>query len=215
MGIEGKHFYRFTYLKSEEWHSARIVALARAGAKCCICGEVDWGNDCHHRKYPENIWDTTPWHLIVLCRTCHAKLHSIYSTDASKGKWRRKRFRLRREHIVDYALKHPRPLSCLLCRTEEHVSVFFQPIGYPVGICDKCKELVDHFDNCDGLRKSKWRALVAIQTRLERFFVALQAFKWMHIERERSKLKRLRIAQRRLGMIRFLIPSLDFSRSLD
>lgn len=77
MSIASKHAYRFGYLKSEQWKTVRIEALAREGAKCQICMEESIFNDAHHAWYPENIWETTERHLIVLCRGCHDFLHAV------------------------------------------------------------------------------------------------------------------------------------------
>lgn len=77
MSIEGKHHYRFTYLKSEEWKTVRIEALARENGKCQICGEENLSNDAHHVWYPESIWDTRAEQLAILCRACHDFVHAM------------------------------------------------------------------------------------------------------------------------------------------
>ena len=77
MSIESKHAYRFGYLKSEQWQSVRLEALAREGGKCQICGEESISNDAHHIWYPDNIYQTTSRHLAVLCRPCHDLLHVL------------------------------------------------------------------------------------------------------------------------------------------
>lgn len=77
MSIEGKHAYRFGYLKSEAWSNVRIEALAREKGRCQICGEESISNDAHHVWYPENIYETTEAHLVILCRPCHEFCHSM------------------------------------------------------------------------------------------------------------------------------------------
>jgi hypothetical protein len=77
VSIEGKHAYRFGYLKSEEWQTVRIEALARDRARCQICREESIHNDAHHVWYPENIWETTVNHLVILCRACHGFIHDM------------------------------------------------------------------------------------------------------------------------------------------
>lgn len=77
MSIEGKHHYRFQYLKSEQWQTVRIEALARDKARCQICREESIHNDAHHIWYPENIWETTVDHLVILCRGCHGFIHDM------------------------------------------------------------------------------------------------------------------------------------------
>lgn len=75
MSIEGKHAYRFGYLKSEQWSNVRLEALVREKAKCQICGEESISNDAHHIWYPDNIYETTERHLAILCRPCHDFVH--------------------------------------------------------------------------------------------------------------------------------------------
>lgn len=90
MSIEAKHAYRFEYLKSEEWCTVRIEALAREKGKCEICGHESITNDAHHIWYPDNIYHTTEKHLAVLCRSCHSFLHAVLpeckTRDEEEGK---------------------------------------------------------------------------------------------------------------------------------
>lgn len=81
MSIAGKHFYRFKYLKSDHWQSLRLEKLANAGAKCCRCNHVDISNDVHHLNY-RNLYDVTLMDLVVLCRSCHEKIHE--TMDAAR-----------------------------------------------------------------------------------------------------------------------------------
>ena len=75
MSVEAKHAYRFGYLKSERWKNVRLEALVREKAMCQICGNESIANDAHHVWYPENIYETTERHLVILCRPCHDFLH--------------------------------------------------------------------------------------------------------------------------------------------
>jgi len=84
MGIESKHAYRFVYLKSEKWQNVRLEALVAAEGKCAICGEESIHNDAHHKYYPESFWDTTPEHLIILCRPCHDIVH-VFIKNTKRG----------------------------------------------------------------------------------------------------------------------------------
>lgn len=77
MSIESKHAYRFVYLKSDQWQNVRLEALAREKAKCEICYAESISNDAHHIWYPENIWETTSDHLVILCRPCHDFIHTM------------------------------------------------------------------------------------------------------------------------------------------
>jgi ribosomal protein L37AE/L43A len=97
MSIEGKHSYRFGYLKSEKWQAVRLEALVREKAKCQICGEESISNDAHHVWYPKSIWDTTEMHLVVLCRSCHEFIHEMLpeckTDDEEKGRQHWVKFR--------------------------------------------------------------------------------------------------------------------------
>jgi hypothetical protein len=88
MSIEGKHAYRFKYLKSEEWKTVRTDALVAFSARCYICGNEDIENDVHHVFYQDSFWNTKPDDLIVLCRKCHDLIHAITALrkkDNEKG----------------------------------------------------------------------------------------------------------------------------------
>jgi hypothetical protein len=85
MSIEGKHSYRFVYLKSEQWKTVRLEALVREGGRCQICGEESISNDAHHIWYPENIYETTEANLVILCRACHDFTHAMLPECKTKN----------------------------------------------------------------------------------------------------------------------------------
>lgn len=89
MSTESKRAYRFDYLKSEEWKTVRLEALAREDAKCQCCGDRSLTNDAHHVWYPKFIRRTRAHHLVILCRPCHDLLHSLFpeckTSDKVKG----------------------------------------------------------------------------------------------------------------------------------
>lgn len=93
MGISHKAAYRFGYLRSEKWKTVRIASLARAGARCRLCGIRSLNNDVHHWRYPESVWDTKPFDTLVLCRDCHNLIHAIIDSDKMMA-------RKRIEHLV-------------------------------------------------------------------------------------------------------------------
>lgn len=39
------------YLNSPYWQELRMTVLARDGAACRVCGDVDWLNHAHHTTY--------------------------------------------------------------------------------------------------------------------------------------------------------------------
>lgn len=97
MSIEAKHAYRFGYLKSEKWKTVRLEALVREKACCQICGDESVYNDAHHMWYPQNIYETTEAHLVVLCRPCHDFLHAMIPECKTKDEQEG------REHWVKFA----------------------------------------------------------------------------------------------------------------
>lgn len=110
MSIEGKHSYRFVYLKSDKWKAVRLEALVRERAMCQICGRESTGNDAHHVWYPENIWDTQADQLVVLCRPCHEFIHAVIpeciTSDKEQGlmHWERFYVSIRRWRLSQLAI---------------------------------------------------------------------------------------------------------------
>lgn len=75
------------YLASPEWAQRRAYYVARALARCELCGwESAAGSDgrglnVHHRTY-ERIGREFDADVIVLCRDCHKKFHGIVEEAA-------------------------------------------------------------------------------------------------------------------------------------
>jgi len=69
------------YREQCEWKVKRTQALMRAGYRCQTCGSCDTTLDVHHNSY-ENYGDERPEELVVLCRSCHQKVHGVVE-DAS------------------------------------------------------------------------------------------------------------------------------------
>jgi 5-methylcytosine-specific restriction endonuclease McrA len=63
------------YRVQPEWQQRRVRALTRARYKCQACTRRDTPLDVHHRTY-QNYGDERLEDLLVLCRSCHQKLHS-------------------------------------------------------------------------------------------------------------------------------------------
>ena len=63
------------YLHSAHWKKTRHEALQRAGYKCQACSTKEEILDVHHNCY-DRLGSEEPQDLIVLCRTCHGKVHN-------------------------------------------------------------------------------------------------------------------------------------------
>lgn len=79
--INGRHFYRFQYLKSDHWQNLRLEKMVEVDAHCLRCGIRDLSNDVHHVRY-RKLYDVELSDLIVLCRDCHKIMHEVL--EASK-----------------------------------------------------------------------------------------------------------------------------------
>jgi len=62
------------YLHSSHWKKTRTDALMRAGYRCQACSAKDQILDVHHNSY-DRLGHEEPQDLIVLCRSCHTKVH--------------------------------------------------------------------------------------------------------------------------------------------
>jgi 5-methylcytosine-specific restriction endonuclease McrA len=69
------------YMEQEEWRVRRVQALTRAGYKCQTCSSRDTTLDVPHNGY-QTYGDERPQDLVVLCRSCHQKVHGVVE-DAS------------------------------------------------------------------------------------------------------------------------------------
>ena len=122
MSIDGKHSYRFGYLKSDQCLNVRLEALVREQGKCQICDEESISNDAHHIWYPENIYETAKDHLVNLCRPCHDFVHLMTpeckTNDEQEGRaiWAKfsgaiALWRAKKEYLFDGSKFVPVPMS--------------------------------------------------------------------------------------------------------
>jgi len=64
------------YRLQPEWRARRVQALTRARYKCQMGSNHDAPLDVHHRSY-DNYGCERPEDLVVLCRSCHQKVHGV------------------------------------------------------------------------------------------------------------------------------------------
>lgn len=63
------------YLQSPQWRELRAKARERSGGHCEMCGGE--ASHVHHVRYPKRYKDDNLDNLLVLCTTCHARVHGI------------------------------------------------------------------------------------------------------------------------------------------
>lgn len=180
MGIDSKHSYRFVYLRSEQWQTVRIQALARENGRCQFCGEFSISNDAHHVEYPESVWDTKADHLVILCRACHDFVHSMLEIHAVR------RHSLSQFHQIGAAFRTWKTLKlnwlagehseksklkkelCGICSGEwvnPSEFIFYEKFNFrkiKVRCCDRCAESASQFiSTLDILPEKKWKVYEA------------------------------------------------------
>ncbi len=73
------------YLRSRQWAGTRALAIHRANAMCEVCSDRDY-LEVHHKTY-ERLGNETHDDLIVLCGSCHAKVHDKPARTAWSRSW--------------------------------------------------------------------------------------------------------------------------------
>jgi len=68
------HEYR-EYIKSKAWRTLREQARERSGHKCELCGAP--AEHVHHVRYPKRFADDHIDNLVVVCGSCHSRLHGM------------------------------------------------------------------------------------------------------------------------------------------
>jgi HNH endonuclease len=66
------------YLKTPEWRETRRAAYRRADYRCQICNASETQLNAHHRSYENRARDGEESDLIVLCATCHKRVHEFF-----------------------------------------------------------------------------------------------------------------------------------------
>src|SRR6185369_486505 len=74
------------YLKSPHWALIKFNVFAARGMKCELCGSLK-DIDIHHKTYGR-IGREKPEDLMVLCRLCHGKAHTVSQDELqSLSRW--------------------------------------------------------------------------------------------------------------------------------
>lgn len=179
MSIEGKHAYRFGFLKSEEWKAIRLACLLKNDACCVVCGFRSLENDAHHVRYLGSFWNTKVQQLKTLCRECHTKLHELEKEFGLQPK------------IKDWFIRCPSNWPDGLCRLcgESKEKVERLEIMCPMShwrrklvLCGRCKEAVESSIKVPRPLPGTISHLTKLQSREKR---QLTAFTIWHIELSR------------------------------
>ena len=69
-----RDYYRYVYLKSDEWQRKRYLVLKRDNWECVYCGAR--ATQVHHKRYAKKNIGKEPikW-LVSVCKPCHEKQH--------------------------------------------------------------------------------------------------------------------------------------------
>jgi ribosomal protein S27AE len=74
------------FLKSDFWISIREKAVLRDGGKCVRCGSC--GHlQAHHKRYPQDWYQTMLEDLETLCRKCHGEEHGYRPNEFEQLYW--------------------------------------------------------------------------------------------------------------------------------
>jgi hypothetical protein len=65
------------YLATAEWHEKRRAAYKRADYRCQLCGASETELHAHHRSYENRAKEGEERDLIVLCASCHKRVHTF------------------------------------------------------------------------------------------------------------------------------------------
>jgi hypothetical protein len=66
-----------SYLNSEEWHDKRNKMLEYSDYKCSMCSASE-NLQVHHLNY-NTVGNESLGDLLVVCNSCHKKIHKIYN----------------------------------------------------------------------------------------------------------------------------------------
>lgn len=113
--VTDQEYYRNVYLKSDHWKDLKQRKLQQNP----VCEECKCSNylDVHHINY-KNLYDVELSDLKTLCRSDHAKLHTVVVVPKKKKRirFKRKLFRKRK-----YRFKNPTQIINTVCR-KTHIS---------------------------------------------------------------------------------------------
>jgi hypothetical protein len=130
MSIEGKHAYRFGFLKSEKWETLRLTCIAMDAGICAVCGDYNPSNDAHHLFYRQGWNNTKLEDLLTLCRQCHKKVHDIGEDVLRKSLWN------------GYTVQRPEDgPNCCICWRQDGIQLFKKTKTSTLVICSQCNEL--------------------------------------------------------------------------
>lgn len=78
--------YNGGYLRSDHWYAIRAAALKAAKYQCAGFSEHDGTLQVHHRGRAgyDHIGEERPGDVIVLCDTCHARIHGITERERDR-----------------------------------------------------------------------------------------------------------------------------------
>lgn len=171
MSIAGKHWYRFEFLKSDEWRDFRLQIITDCGGKCFCCRKTDPSSDVHHVWYGEPSY-TGCAQFVVLCRECHGKIHSVLAPFKASSESERQEASARFNRLAEQirsARKRHRRNGCRGCARSDGVLII-DPIRQQlcqehgagrIRLCPACfGELRASFKPLECGNSSAWKAIL-------------------------------------------------------
>ena len=105
----GKRWYAESYLRSDHWKYTRSVCYDHLKGVCFRCKKYVPRNKAHihHLTYANLGMETPGVDIVVVCRSCHARIHG---QRLSKKRGKRKKERRLPSHLlsreIGYTLAH-------------------------------------------------------------------------------------------------------------
>ena len=171
------------YLTSDHWIKTRRRAGAQLGSRCEIC-DSNKEIEAHHNNYSNLGKEDPKRDLVLLCRKCHNRFHSIITPDALSPRTRRRSKASERK-------------ACSLCSRRPHKKkIKYRHYGRvgrrKLTICNLCYEVMkprliaERMSYASELRRAGAPQLAALRALRQRASKAAELKKRINNERNKT-----------------------------